>query len=230
MKENLTYVVVLLDRSGSMGSVRDSTIEGINTFIEGQKKTPGEARMTLIQFDDQYEVNYTDRLLAEVPVLTHETYQPRGSTALLDSMGRTIVELGERLAAMPESARPGRVVVVIQTDGAENCSSKFDHAQVSDMIKHQREKYNWEFIFLGANQDAIATANKFSIVNAISYNANNLSTRKLFSGTSHVLSMYRSGRAAGMSVNGTIGDSIANDDVTLESFDALLKKDANEDN
>lgn len=225
MKENLTYVVVLLDRSGSMGVVRDSTIEGINTFIEGQKKAPGEARMTLIQFDNDYEVNYLDKPINEVLPLNHETYCPRGMTALIDAMGRTIDELGARLSNTPEGMRPSKVVVVVQTDGAENASRIYSRAQVSDMIKHQREKYSWEFIFLGANQDAIATASSYSIANAITYNANNLSTSKLFSGASYLVGAYRGGKIASCSASEKMSGAIADDNTSLEAFESLLNKD-----
>lgn len=215
MKDNLTYIVVVLDRSGSMGSVQAATIEGINSFIEGQKTSPGQARMTLIQFDDAYEVNYVDRPITEVPSLNFDTYKPRGMTALLDAMGRSIDELGERLAALPESERPSKVVVVIQTDGQENHSTKFTHSEVSEKIKHQKEKYGWEFIFLGANQDAIATASTFNIANAVTYNANNVSTRKVFSGVSYLASAYRGGGTRGMSVPDSIANAVADDNMSL---------------
>lgn len=156
MNQNLTLISMLLDRSGSMSAVWAPTIDGFNEFVSKQKaEKTGEASMTLIQFDDQYETHYLRLDIKDVRPLTTETYAPRGTTSLLDAIGRSITETGKALAAMPEAERPGKVLFVIITDGQENSSKEFTRAQVFDLIKHQREKYAWDFIFLGANQDAI---------------------------------------------------------------------------
>jgi hypothetical protein len=151
-----TDITVVLDRSGSMASIADDVVGGLNTFIEAQKRVEGEAGFTLVQFDDQYEFVHSHVPMQEVPPLTSATYVPRGSTALLDAIGRTIVDTGARLAMMPEPERPQTVIVAVQTDGFENASREFTRQQVFDLIRHQEQKCSWQFVFLAANQDAIA--------------------------------------------------------------------------
>lgn len=160
---NRCAIAVVLDRSGSMGSVRSETIEGFNEFLASQKQAPGEATLTLVQFDDQFDIMHDATPLECVQSLTIDTFVPRGTTALLDAIGRTIDGLGRRLAAMPEHERPGRVIVAIITDGMENASTRYKRSQVFDMITHQRRKYSWEFMFLAADQDAIAAGRELGI-------------------------------------------------------------------
>jgi len=173
MKEDLTDINIVLDRSGSMSSVRDDTIGGFNTFLQSQKEAPGEAQLTLVQFDHEYEIVYNGVDVQSVSELTTKTFVPRGSTALLDAIGRTINSTGARLAEMPEEERPGKVIFVILTDGEENSSAEFTKDQINEMIKLQTEIYNWDFVFLGANQDAIKTGASIGIVagNAMTYAA-----------------------------------------------------------
>ena len=130
---------------------------GFNAFLESQQKLPGEARLTLVLFDHEYIVAHDGVPIKDVPSLDEHTYVPRGTTALLDAIGRTINTIGERLDKAPEPERPGKVIVAILTDGLENASQEFKRKQIFKMIKHQREVYSWEFIFLGARQDAIQT-------------------------------------------------------------------------
>jgi hypothetical protein len=193
MKQNYTHISIVLDRSGSMDSCQDITREGFNTFITKQKKETGEATVTLVQFDDQYEVNYEFKDLKRVDHLTKKTYQPRGMTALLDAIGKAINNTGKRLATMAEEDRPSKVLFVIQTDGFENASEEFTREKVFGMIKHQREKYQWNFVFLGANQDAIATAISFGIgaKSSMSYNILN-SSGVLGESLNNFTSAYRS--------------------------------------
>ncbi|MHA1839870.1 MAG: vWA domain-containing protein [Candidatus Ranarchaeia archaeon] len=163
MKYNADITVVL-DRSGSMSVIRYDTIGGFNTFLKDQKKEEGTAKLTLVQFDDKYDVVYNNLILEETKELDGQSYVPRGSTALLDAIGRTINDTGARLAALPESERPEEVIFVIITDGEENASHEFTNKkQVFDMIKHQTDKYGWEFLYLGANQDAIKEAASYGI-------------------------------------------------------------------
>jgi len=178
MKQNYTQIAVILDRSGSMEAVRQATVEGFNEFFGTQKKQPGEADVLFVQFDDEYETRF-DGKLADVPQLSVDNYIPRGWTALLDAIGRTINTLGERLEKKPEGERPNAVIVAIMTDGHENMSKEFTQPKIAEMVKHQREKYNWDFIFVGANQDAVLEAQKFNISPdaAITYNANSQSVR-----------------------------------------------------
>ncbi len=173
-----TEIIVILDRSGSMDSVRADTIGGFNSFLADQKKLPDEAWLTLVQFDDQYEKVYEGRPLAEAPRLDEQSFQPRGSTALLDAIGRTIHEQGERFSRAPDDQKPSKVIVAIMTDGFENASRKFDRAQVFGLIAQQREQWGWVFYFLGANQDAIAEAGRLGLAagQALSYAATPLGT------------------------------------------------------
>lgn len=160
---NKSLIVIVLDRSGSMNNIRDDTVGGINSFLTEQKKLPGECSLTFVQFDTQYEIIHRNVSLAQVPMLTRDTFVPRGSTALLDAMGRTINTVGAELAALPENQRPGKVFFVTMTDGQENASLEFSRNKVLEMIKHQQEVYSWEFIFLGANQDAIQVGSQYGI-------------------------------------------------------------------
>jgi hypothetical protein len=163
MNKNLTEIAYILDRSGSMQAMVEPAIAGFNQFLREQIEAPGNARLTLVLFDNEYLVPCDGLPIEEVVELDTTTYVPRGSTALLDAIGRTINELGARLAAIPESARPGQVIIAIFTDGYENASRQFDLHKINDLITHQRENYNWQFLFLAANQDAIATAAQMGI-------------------------------------------------------------------
>ena len=155
---NLTDITLVLDRSGSMQSVKQATIDAFNTFLRSQRSGIGFGRMTLVQFDDQYEVNYQGLPLIEAEELNATTYQPRASTALLDAMGRTILATRARLTALPEHDRPGTVLFVTLTDGQENASREFTVPRINQMIREYREEHGWQFVFLAATQDAIATA------------------------------------------------------------------------
>lgn len=158
-----TDITVVLDRSGSMASIAHDVVGGLNTFITAQQRDSAGARFTLVQFDDQYEVVHFNVPMADVPTLGPGDFEPRGSTALLDAIGRTIVDLDRRIAAAPARDRPERVIVVVQTDGAENSSREFTREQVFSLIGQRERRAGapadapiWEFVFLAANQDAIA--------------------------------------------------------------------------
>jgi hypothetical protein len=161
-----------------MESVRADTIGGFNSFLADQQKLKDEACITLVQFDDQYEKVYEGRPLADAPRLDEETFKPRGSTALLDAIGRTITEQGERFSRAPDGQKPSQVIVAIMTDGFENASHKFDRNQVFALISQQRDQWGWVFYFLGANQDAIAEAGRLGVGagQAIGYAANAVGT------------------------------------------------------
>ena len=155
MRSDLTDITLVVDRSGSMDEVRDDAEGGVNTFIGQQAKEPGEALLTLVQFDTEYEF-----LHSGVPIQNVPKYElvPRGMTALLDAVGRAINETGERLAKMAESDRPSLVIFVVMTDGHENSSKEFNKSQIKEMVERQQNDYDWHFTFLGANQDAFAEA------------------------------------------------------------------------
>ena len=196
MKKDFTDITVVLDRSGSMGSVRDDTIGGFNTFIGEQKKIEGKCNLTLVQFDTEYEFVHKGQNITKVASLDHSTFVPRGMTALLDAVGRAIVETGQRLAEMNEDDRPNKVIFVIQTDGAENASKEYNRAKVMEMIKLQQDKYNWEFIFLGANQDAISTGASMGIKGgkSLSYASNTVGTENVYRSVNKIVSNIRSGK------------------------------------
>jgi hypothetical protein len=181
MKPNAHYseVAFILDRSGSMNSCQQAAIAGFNQFLDDQQKTEGLAKLTLVLFDDEYLVAISSIPVHEVVPLTDDTYQPRGCTALLDAVGQTIDDLGNRLAALTEKDRPGQVIVAILTDGLENASQRFSWKEIAGKIKHQTDIYKWVFLFLGANQDAIATAANLNIApnNAASYVADTAGSR-----------------------------------------------------
>ena len=147
-----TLIAALLDRSGSMSVAKQATEDGWRELIAEQSLEPGRCEVTLAQFDTEYEVLYEATDIGAVPEFVVE---PRGRTALLDSAGRFITEVGQRLAELPEADRPGKVISLIMTDGMENSSHEWTWEQVSRLITQQREVYGWEFIFLGANIDAV---------------------------------------------------------------------------
>jgi len=188
-------ITVILDRSGSMQSTRDDAMNGFNALVQDQKTAAGEACLSLVQFDNDYQVDYSEKAMRDVPSLTPDTYQPRGSTALLDAIGRTIDSIGKRLAARPAASRPDKVIVVVITDGRENASRQYSSASVSEKIAHQRDVYKWEFIFIGSNQDAIASAAHMNIgaADALSFAASPRGTRAAFDAVAMSLGKRRSG-------------------------------------
>ena len=197
MNNNLTEIVFILDRSGSMQTLTDDTIGGFNSFIEKQKKEPGDAILTTVLFDDQYEVLHDGVNLKDVKPLTREDYYARGMTAMMDAIGRTINTVDARIQKTPEQYRPGKVIFVITTDGYENASMEFNRARIKEMIQRQTAKYDWQFLFLGANMDAVSEAGTFGVCAAqsVTYAANSvgprLSTTSL-AATDFQLPFYRS--------------------------------------
>lgn len=161
MKKNYSHITFILDRSGSMSSVRNDIVGGFNAFLEEQKTVDGECTVTLVQFDGQnpYDILRDFVPLKEVTPLGSE-YQPRGSTPLYDALGQGITRTGNKLAGMAEADRPDKVLFVILTDGHNNASTEFTKTQVAEMTKHQTDKYNWQFVYLGANQDGMAEGMK----------------------------------------------------------------------
>ncbi len=161
----LTEIAFILDQSGSMESIKQGTIEGFNAFLSQQQEENDKypALFSLTLFNAGINEVITSEPVAKVSTLDSHNYRPSGGTALLDAIGLTIDSLGKRLAETPEPDRPAKVIVAIMTDGEENSSRQFTWTQVSDKIKHQSEVYKWEFLFMGANQDAIATASRISI-------------------------------------------------------------------
>jgi hypothetical protein len=170
-----TLIAALLDRTGSMSTSKEATEKGFNELINGQKSEPGDCLVTLAQFDRHANEPvpqwvYRNKPLAEVPPLVLE---PRGMTPLLDATGQFVTQVGADLAGLPEDDRPGTVICVIMTDGAENASLDWTWERVSALIKQQQEQYNWHFIFLGANIDAVKVGAAMGVpmASAMTYNA-----------------------------------------------------------
>lgn len=190
-----TEIVVVMDKSGSMGVRQNDAIGGFNSFLEDQKKEPGEANMTLVLFDTTYNIPISGKPIKDVQPLTHETYRPGGNTALNDALARAIIETGKRLDDMPEADRPDKVICVVITDGEENSSKEHTKAQVQEMVKHQEEKYDWAFMYLGTGVDAFNEAMQLGIQKnmAANFAGGSIGTRSAYVGTSEAVKGYRSG-------------------------------------
>ncbi len=191
---NLTHLYFLLDRSGSMQSIRDDTVGGFNAFIGEQRLQPGGCRVTLAQFDDRYEVVYRDLPIADVPGLD---LRPRGRTALLDAIGRLVTETGGHLASMLEAERPGTVIVGIMTDGFENASQEWTHPAVKALIEQQTSTYAWEFLYMGADQDAIEVGASLGVPANRSVTYSRAASGRAMAATSAMVGRVRAARAAG---------------------------------
>lgn len=194
MKKDLTELVFILDRSGSMRGLEGETIYGYNTLLEKQKKEPGDAIVTTVLFDTEYELLHDRMNIQDIGPITDKEYNVKGFTALLDAAGKTINSIGNALENTDDAERPENVMFVIITDGMENASREFDYEQVHKMIEHQKSKYNWEFIFLGANMDAVATAGRFGIGKdrAVNYHPDSVGTSLNYDVISETVSSFRS--------------------------------------
>jgi hypothetical protein len=211
---NQTEIVVVLDRSGSMGSIAQATVEGFNKFLLEQQNSEGEAFITLIQFDDRYELNYKGVPVKEAaPLILGESFKPRGGTALLDAIGKTIEEL--------KTDRD--VVFVIITDGEENRSETFKKEAINKMIESLTEE-GWKFLFLAANQDAIRTGGSIGIKasNSITYSADYDGATNVFASVSSNMSKYRNSKAELFS--GNLNANIGNIEKDLDFNDQQRKE------
>ena len=196
MKKGLTELVFILDISGSMSGLESDTIGGYNAMLAKQKQEPGEAVITTVLFDDKYELLHDRINLRGIAPITDKEYLVRGNTALLDAVGKTINKIGNAQKHTVEAERAEQVMVVITTDGMENASREFSHSKVRQMIEHQKSKYGWEFIFLGANIDAVATAESFGISEdrAANYHADGEGTALNYAVLSDAVSSLRASR------------------------------------
>ena len=163
MRKGLTEIVFILDRSGSMGGLEADTIGGYNSLIEKQKKEEGEAYISTVLFDDTCEVLHDRVLINQIKTMTDKEYYVRGCTALLDALGGAIHHIGNVHKYARDEDRPEKTLFIITTDGQENSSRRYTYEKVKHMVERQKEKFGWEFLFLGANIDAIAEANRFGI-------------------------------------------------------------------
>lgn len=191
-KKNYTHISVVIDRSGSMSSCWDDTIGGFNSFLATQKEETGKATMTIAQFDNEYDVIANIALIKDIEDLTRETYTPRGGTALFDAIGRTINATESDIAKLDK--KPEKVIFVIITDGDENASREYSRNQIMKMIDDHREENKWEFVFIGANQDALKNGSSMGIRKGFSanYDASAAGTKHMFSSLTTSMSDYRS--------------------------------------
>jgi hypothetical protein len=223
MNPNLTEIAYILDRSGSMQPMQEPAVAAFNAFVKAQLDVPGDARLTLIQFDDAYEVPIAACPVQDVRELTAATYTPRGSTALLDAIGRTVKDIDRRLSALPDTEKPGKVIFAIFTDGEENASHVYTAKHISDLIRLYRDEKGWEFLFLAANQDAIATAATMSIDRSTSGDVKFSRASVRCTGSA----MSRKVRAMRMKSSGNMDAQAMEDDA--KSMNDILKEEEDKD-
>ena len=194
MKSGYTHVSYLIDRSGSMTSIAKDVIGGFNSFIKEQKNVPGKLTLSFSQFDNEYDILYDFSDIAEVKDIDSRTYVPRGSTALLDSIVKLINETGKKLADMKEEDRPEKVLFIIHTDGEENSSQEYRNAysKIAEIIEHQEKKYNWQFTYIGANQDAIKVGQSLGISKGVNFSATSTGTAAVYNSLNKSVASYRS--------------------------------------
>jgi len=194
MTTNITELVFILDKSGSMSGLESDTIGGYNAMLSKQQKEPGEAIVTTVLFDDNYELLHDRINIKGIRPITEKEYYVGGSTALLDAIGKTIQKISNVQRHTSKELRADKVVLVITTDGMENASREYTPAAIKKMVERQKEKYGWEVIFLGANIDAISAAERVGINadRAANYHADG--TRLNYEAVSHVVSEIRANR------------------------------------
>lgn len=200
MKQNYTHIALLIDRSGSMNTIKSDMEGGIASFMETQAKEIGTCTVTAAHFDDEYEVLFTRIPISDVnPIVI----KPRGLTSLVDSMVRLINDVGVDIDSLPEDEKPDRVLFIVITDGYENSSREFTSEHLRTLIKEQEDKYSWNFTYIGANQDAFLVAKKYGLGrdNTMSFSATTGGVRNLFTTLSNATSRYRS--KSGVQLNST---------------------------
>ena len=193
MRKGLTEVVFILDRSGSMSGLEADTIGGFNSMINKQKKEDGEAYISTVLFDDQTEVLYDRVPVSMVEPMNDKQYYVRGCTALLDALGGAIHHIGNVHKYAREEDRPEKTLFIITTDGMENSSRQYSYDKVKKMVERQKKEYGWEFLFLGANIDAIEVAGRFGIAanRAINYKCDSKGTQLNYEVLSRTVSEFR---------------------------------------
>lgn len=226
MKKDYTKIVFVVDRSGSMGSIANDVIGGYNKFISDQKALKhGTCDVSFYQFDTLYEAVYENTPIDFVKDLDSKTFVPRGGTALLDAVGTTIKNVGSHLAKLQESERPEKVLVVIITDGEENSSHSYTWDQVKKAVEHQTSVYNWQFTYIGANQDAWSVGANLGIAGgaSITYAANSLGTKCAFDSLSSNTANYRSFTNASFAYNQADLDAQKNAGATITNTVTTVK-------
>ncbi len=198
MRKNLTEIVFILDRSGSMSGLESDTIGGYNSMLAKQKEEEGEAYISTVLFDDRIEVLHDRKPIGEVEPITSKEYFVRGCTALLDAVGGAIHHIGNiHKYARPEDV-PEKTLFIITTDGLENASRHYTYEKVRQMVEHEKEKYQWEFIFLGANIDAVHVARRFGVSadRSVRYEADSEGTALNFRAMSRMVSSARAAKSS----------------------------------
>lgn len=199
MKNSYTHICVVLDRSGSMESIREDTIGGFNAFVEQQKKASGTATLTLVQFDTQnpFEVVHSFTPIADVPGLTRDTFVPRASTPLFDAIGQTINHTEQGIAQMTDFCRPDTVIIAVITDGQENSSREFRHADILRMIEAKQKLLNWKYVFLSADLGAVQQAVQTGIApqHTMGFAANSHGVNQAWNTLSDKLTDVRAGQS-----------------------------------
>ncbi len=197
MKKNLTELVFILDRSGSMAGLESDTIGGFNAMIEKQKKVEGECFVTTVLFDDRDEIIHDRVNISDVKPMTDKEYYVRGCTALLDALGKAIDHIGKIHKYARKEDIPENTLFVITTDGMENASRHYDAEKVKKMVERQKDRYGWEFIFLGANIDAVETASNYGIGadRAVTFTNDSQGIEKNYKAVNNVIHCMRSCKA-----------------------------------
>lgn len=246
MRDDVTAILAIVDRSGSMIDIKQGIIDGFNQFIEEQRAVPGTAYFSMALFDtfDEprpynarslghvrhgqfcYESVYDFINMKEVKPLTAQSYQPRGATPLYDALKKGIDEMGARLKAIPEPERPGKVVLVIITDGCENASQYASQEEVNAMIKHQQDKYAWQVVYLGANQDSFAESNKVGIQQyaTMNYSYDNVGATRGITVASASLASYRKGVTDKVDFSNLPQEELAEKDDPIKLINKYHKK------
>ena len=208
MKNNITELVFILDRSGSMSGLEGDTIGGFNSLIEKQREQEGECFVSVVLFDNESEVLYDRVKLTNVRKMTRDDYTVRGCTALIDAIGGAIHHIGNiHKYARPEDV-PEHTMFVIMTDGMENASRRYSSSKVKQMIQHEKEKYGWEFLFIGANIDAVQTAGRFGIGanRAVNYHADSCGTGVVYEAVNLTVGNMRRGNGVSDNWSDSIDD------------------------
>lgn len=205
MKANYTHIAMLLDRSGSMGDIKEFIIEGFNDFIKEQQKVSGDLTVSLVQFDDEYETLFDFENINKITFLTDKIYAPRGMTALNDSWVRLIEETGKKLSSMKEEDRPEKVLLVSLSDGLENKSIKYQgvegDAYIKNLVEQQENIYNWKFLYIGANQDAKKEGTSRGVNNYMNFKATQAGVGAAFASFTTNAALYRNSKDAEFSVH-----------------------------
>jgi uncharacterized protein YegL len=194
MKKEYTHISIVLDKSGSMLSCLNDTVGGFNSFLKAQKEVDGEATITLVQFNESYDIAIDMKPLSESSDLNNQSYRPHGNTALLDAIGKTINDVESKINDMDEDQQPEKVIFVIITDGEENASREFKHENVMEMINRHKEENKWEFVFIGANQDSIQTGSLIGVRagSTLNYIQTPAGTKDMYASLTRGMANYRS--------------------------------------